>query len=66
MITFACCPSNCLLASDESIALMRTRSPILSKFCSPFLRHSSGILRYSPECVEGKFSEGRRRDQTRS
>jgi len=36
MITFACCPSYCLLASDVSIALMRTRSPILSKFCSPF------------------------------
>src|SRR5829696_2208495 len=57
MITFACCPSNCLLASDVSIALMRTRSPILSKFCSPFLRHSSGILRYSPECVELEFCE---------
>ena len=57
MITFACCPSNCLLASDVSIAVMRTRSPILSKFCSPFLRHSSGILRYSPECVELELCE---------
>jgi hypothetical protein len=48
MITFACCPSYCLLVSDLSIALMRTRSPILSKVCSPFPGHSSGILRYSP------------------